>query len=207
MHRGTLRRAELRAGVVLLIALLCLLAVSAVPAGAQEPDPSEGVITENGVESSSSYTSGCGDSYHQWPAEPGTAAAEGDSEQQCSSAYRKITRSITFYCQQKNWLGQILWRYNSRWTWTFGTGRGIIHRATHTEWGSHTTLGWRYNGSRYLEGYGAVGTTLVGRTVLGTFEFAPAGTYIRTKSIRLRAGVSSNTSAGYGMPWGPWCLD
>jgi hypothetical protein len=58
------------------------------------------------------------------------------------------TRYITYYCQQKNWLGMVLWRYNSRWKWTHGT-RGIIRAATHWEWGDHTNLGWRYVGSKY----------------------------------------------------------
>lgn len=176
-----------------------LVAALVFAAPAQAQDETEPVTTDVGA--TQDFTKqGCGGEGGGPPPEPEAATMEATTtaEDECAAA---VTRQVTYYCNYKNWAGVTLFRYNSRWRWT--TNRGRVTYANHWEFGSHTNLGWRYAGSRYLEPYGAVGTSMVGRTVQGTFELIPGGVYIRSKAVRLRAGVTGSNP----YVWGPWCLN
>jgi len=117
-------------------------------------------------------------------ARPPTTATPLDEGTDLDYATGAKKYSRHFYVRYKSLAGLTLWQYNCQWIWYAKkkNGKLIISKATHWEWPSYTAPGWSYEGTKYLQKYGAVGTDTVGRRVQGHFVFSiPAIGAVRHK--------------------------
>lgn len=106
---------------------------------------------------------------------------------------------VLYYCQQKSYVGLLLWRYNSRWTWTWG---GVeVKAARHDEWGGQLAPGWNYGGSSYLWPSGGLYTSFIGRATRGHFYFRPAGWTITNEYPVHEVRVYGNGGHWHSCSW------
>lgn len=100
-------------------------------------------------------------------------------------------RDIRYDCTHRSAIGLVRWRYRTLWRFYWTGSR--VGKASHWEYPVGVGLGWHYIGSQYLQPYGRVGTWMVGRKTMGTFNFsAPIGGTVAQRNPKLTVKVYGN---------------
>jgi hypothetical protein len=111
------------------------------------------------------------------------------------SAAGLFASAATVRCTQRNIFGTVLWRYNSRWHWLWKKSPPALIDSYHdSNWPSDVFLGWSMTNSKKISAWGhlpfyAPPEPIYGQAMQGTFEYAPAGTYLKSVYVLLKVST------------------